>query len=156
MAEVKPIPDDYPRVVPYLCVDGAAEAIGFYTDVLGAKERMRMPGDAPDKIAHAELDLGGSVVMLSDPFPEMGALDPKTVGGSPVSVVVYVEDVDAAFARAVELGAKPERAVENQFYGDRTGTIEDPWGHRWNLHTHVEDISPEEMERRINEMGQGG
>lgn len=151
MAEIKPIPEGYPRVMPYLCVDGAAEAIEFYTAVFGAAERMRMPGDTPEKVGHAELEIGDSIVMLSDPFPDMGAVDPKTIGGSPVAVVVYVEDVDKAFARALELGAKELRPLQNEFYGDRVGGIEDPWGHRWSIHTHIEDVSPEEMSKRMAE-----
>ena len=149
MAKPNPIPEGYPQVMPYLCVDGAAEAIGFYGEVFGAKERMRMPGDTPEKIGHAELEIGESILMLSDPSPEMGALDPKSVGGTPVTVVVYVGDVDKACAKAVELGAKELRPVENQFYGDRVGGIEDPWGHRWSVHTHVEDVTPEEMSKRM-------
>lgn len=149
---VKPIPDGSPRVIPYLCIDGAAAAIDFYKDVLGATERMRMPGDKPDSIGHAELELGDSVIMLSDPFPDMGNLDPKAIGGSPVFLSVYTEDVDATFAKALKLGAKELRAPENQFYGDRSGQFEDPWGHRWNVATHVEDVSPEEMSKRVAEM----
>ena len=147
MSAVQPIPEGYPVVTPYLCVDGAEPAIDFYTKVLGATERMRMP--APDgKIGHAELQLGDSVIMLSDEFPEMGALSPKTVGGSPVTLSVYVEDVDSVFDRAVQEGAKPLRPVEDQFYGDRSGQFEDPFGHRWNVASHVEDVPPEEMARR--------
>src|SRR5262245_61172834 len=112
MPKVKPIPDDYPRVIPYLSVDGAADAIDFYTHVLGAMETMRIP--APDaKIGHAELEIGDAVVMLADAFPEMGAQTPKGLGGTPVTVMVYVEDVDAAFARALERGAVSQRPVEN-------------------------------------------
>ncbi|MFB9392248.1 VOC family protein [Streptomyces coeruleoprunus] len=147
---VKPIPEDYPRVTPYLCVDGAAAAIDFYVSVLGATERMRMP--APDgRIGHAELQFGNSVVMLADEFPEMGVRGPKSVGGTPVQLHVYVEDVDAAFARALDKGATELDAVKDQFYGDRTGQFEDPFGHRWNVATHVEDVPPEEMERRARE-----
>ena len=147
MADVKPIPDGYPRVTPYLAVDGAAAAIDFYTAVFGAKERMRMGG--PDgKIGHAELAIGDSLIMLADEFPEFGNLGPKTIGGSPVMIAIYVEDVDAVFARALEAGATELRAIEDQFYGDRTGQIEDPFGHRWSVATHVEDVPPEEMEAR--------
>jgi PhnB protein len=147
MADVKPIPDGYPQVTPYLCVDGAADAIEFYEKVLGAKERMHMP--APDgKIGHAELQLGESIIMLSDEFPEMGVRAPKTVGGTPVMISVYVEDVDAVFEAAIAAGATSLRAVEDQFYGDRTGQFEDPFGHRWSVATHVEDVPADEMEKR--------
>src|SRR5262245_5005780 len=151
MAKVKSIPDGYPRVTPYLHVDGAAKAIDFYTKVLGAKERMRMP--APNgRIGHAELQIGSSVIMLADEFPEMNVLGPKRVGGTPVTIHVYVDGVDEVFARAVSLGAKSVRPVENQFYGDRSGQFEDPFGHLWNVATHVEDVSPEEMQKRAAKM----
>jgi PhnB protein len=155
MADVKPIPDEYPQVVPYLCVNGAAAAIQFYSQVFGATERLRMPGP-DDTIGHAELQLGDSVIMLSDEFLEMNVRSPKTIGGSPVTLSVYVEDVDAVVERAVQAGATVLRPVENQFYGDRSGQFEDPFGHRWSVATHVEDISPEEMTRRAEEaMNQG-
>ncbi|HET6663847.1 MAG TPA: VOC family protein [Acidimicrobiales bacterium] len=151
---VKPIPDGYPRVSPYLVVDGAQKAIEFYTTVLGATERMRMPG--PDgRIGHAELQVGDSVIMLADEFPDMGAKGPSAYGGSPVSISVYVEDVDATFDKATGAGATVVRPLENQFYGDRSATFDDPFGHRWTIATHVEDVSPEEMGRRAAEMGQG-
>ena len=151
MADVKPIPDGYPRVTPYLHVDGAAAAIEFYEKVLGAKERMRMPG--PDgKIGHAEIELGESIIMLADEHPDMGALGPKTIGGTPVTITVYVEDVDAVYDAALAAGATSIRDVENQFYGDRSGQFEDPFGHRWNVQTHVEDVPPEEMEKRMAEV----
>src|SRR5258708_35686783 len=117
---VKPIPDGYPRVIPYLSVDGASAAIDFYRHVLGAKERMRMPG--PDgRLGHAELEIGDSVIMLADENPEMDVRSPKTLGGTPLSLHVYVEDADSVFARAIQAGAKPLRPVEDQFYGDRSG-----------------------------------
>jgi PhnB protein len=147
MAEVKRIPDGYPRVMPYLSVDGASRAIDFYTKVFDAKERVRM--DGPDgKIGHAELQIGDSVVMLADAFPEMGGQSPKSLGGTPVTVMVYVEDADAVFNRAINAGAKSDRPVENQFYGDRAGQFEDPFGHKWFVATHVEDVPPEEMAKR--------
>ncbi|MFD9609959.1 VOC family protein [Streptomyces sp. NPDC004290] len=147
---VAPIPEGYPRVTPYLCVDGAAAAIDFYVAVFGATERMRMP--APDgTIGHAELELGNSLIMLADEFPGMNFRSPKAVGGTPVTLHVYVEDVDAVFADALARGAKELSPVKNEFYGDRTGQFEDPFGHRWNLSTHVEDMTPEEMERRAVE-----
>ncbi len=148
---VKPIPDGYPRVTPYLIVDSADAAIGFYTSVLGAEERMRMPG--PDgKVGHAELAIGESLIMLADEFPDMGARSPKSVGGSPVTIHVYVEDADATVARAVAAGATIARPVEDKFYGDRGGEVVDPYGHRWSIASHIEDLSPEEMERRMGEM----
>lgn len=153
MAKVNPIPQGYPRVTPYLCVDGADAAIDFYREVLGATERMRMaaPGG---KVGHAELQVGDSVIMLSDEYPEMQVQGPKAIGGTPVTVHVYVENVDDVFERAVQRGAKPLRAVENQFYGDRSGQFEDPFGHRWNVASHVEDVPPDEMQRRAaEEMG---
>lgn len=152
MDDVNPIPEDYPRVVPYLHVDGASAAIDFYVQVLGATERMRMPGDTADSIGHAELQLGSGVIMLSDEFPAMGALGPTSVGGASVTIHVYVEDVDATFAKAVEAGARTLQEPTDQFYGDRSAQFEDPFGHRWNISSHVEDVSPDEMERRMAEM----
>lgn len=150
MAKVKPIPDGYPQVSPYLCVDGAAEAIDFYTTVFDATERARMA--APEgKIGHAELKIGDSVLMLADEYPEMGIRSPKAIGGTPVTISVYVEDVDAVYDRALKAGAKSVRPVEDEFYGDRQGQFEDPFGHRWSVATHVEDVSPEEMSRRAAE-----
>lgn len=144
---VKPIPDEYPRVMPYLSIDGAASAIEFYSAVLGAKERMRM--EAPGgKIGHAELDIGDSVVMLADVFAEAGGQSPNAIGGTPVTIMVYVEDVDDCMKRAVDAGATETRKVEDQFYGDRSGQFEDPFGHRWFISTHVEDVPPEEMAKR--------
>lgn len=145
---VKPIPDGYPRVTPYLIVDGASAAIDFYTSVLGATERMRMAAPE-DRVGHAELEVGGSLIMLADESPEMDARGPKAVGGTPVSLLVYVEDVDRVFDRAIEAGAKALRPVEDRFYGDRTGGFEDPFGHRWDVATHVEDVAPNEMEKRV-------
>ena len=150
----KPIPDEYPQVMPYLIVDGAAGAIDFYATVFGASERMRMGG--PDgRVGHAELQLGDAVIMLADENPGMGIRSPHAVGGTPVTIHVYVEDADAAFERAVQAGAKSLRPVEDQFYGDRSGQFEDPYGHRWNVATHVEDVSEEEMQRRLAAM-EGG
>ncbi|HEX2057835.1 MAG TPA: VOC family protein [Actinomycetota bacterium] len=154
MAEVKPIPDDYPQVMPYLHVDGAADAIGFYEKVFGATERMRMP-DPSGKIGHAELQLGDSVIMLADEYPDMGIRGPAAYGGSGVTISVYVEDVDAVFQRAVDAGAKVVRDLENQFYGDRSGQFEDPFGHRWSVASRVEDVPSDEMERRAAEAMRG-
>ena len=151
---VKPIPDGYPRVTPYLIVDGGSAAIDFYTSVLGAKERMRMGG--PDgKVGHAELEIGDSMIMLADEFPEMGARSPKAVGGSPVTIHLYVEDVDKTFEQALSAGATSSRDVEDKFYGDRGGEFEDPFGHRWSIATHVEDVPEEEMEKRAAAMMSG-
>ncbi len=150
MPDVKPIPEAYPRVTPYLHVSGAAAAIDFYRDILGAQERMRMPG-REGKLGHAELQIGESIVMLADEFPDMGVRGPNSIGGTPVTLHVYVEDVDAVFDAALAAGATSVRPVENQFYGDRTGQFEDPFGHRWNIATHVEDVPPEEMEKRMAE-----
>jgi PhnB protein len=148
----KPIPDNYPQVMPYLIVGGAGEAIGFYGTVFGATERMRM--DGPDgKVGHAELQIGDAVIMLADEHPEMDIEGPRSVGGTPVTIHVYVEDADATFERAVRSGAKSLRPVEDRFYGDRSGQFEDPYGHRWNVATHVEDIAEEEMLRRASEVG---
>lgn len=148
MPDVKPIPDGYQHVTPYLCVDGAAAAIEFYESVLGAKERMRMPSPG-DKVGHAEIQLGESIIMLADEHPDLGVRSPKTIGGTPVTISVYVEDVDAVFDAAVAAGATALQPVENQFYGDRSGQFEDPFGHRWNVATHVEDVPPDEMEKRM-------
>ena len=150
MPDVEPIPEGYPRVTPYLHVSGADAAIEFYQSVLGAQERMRMP--APEgKLGHAELQIGESIIMLADEFPDMDVRGPKTVGGTPVTLHVYVDDVDAVFDAALGAGATSLRPVENQFYGDRTGQFEDPFGHRWSVATHVEDVPPEEMEKRMAE-----
>jgi PhnB protein len=149
---VDPIPADYPRVSPYLCCRGAADAIEFYVAVLGATERMRMPGDSPGNIGHAELEIGTGMVMLADEFPDHGFLSPHTIGGTPVTVHVYVDDADAVVARAVARGATVTREVTDQFYGDRSGQFLDPWGHRWNVASHVEDVSAEEMARRAAEL----
>jgi len=153
---VKPIPEGYPRVSPYLAVDGAAKAIDFYVEVFGGKERMRMPG--PDgKIGHAEVELGDSVIMLADEFPDMGHKGPKSLGGTPISLAVYVEDVDKVVDHAVTKGATILQPVEDKFYGDRAGMIEDPFGHHWSVMTHIEDVPPEEMGERaakaMQEMG---
>ena len=151
MANVQPIPPGYPQVSPYLSVQDAASAIEFYSQVFGATERVRMPGPN-GTIGHCELQLGDSVIMLADEFPEMGQTSPRTVGGTPVTLAVYVQDVDTVFARALELGATSVRPVENQFYGDRAGQFEDPFGHRWNVATHVEDVPPDQMMQRAAEM----
>ena len=144
---VKPIPDDYPRVTPYLFIDGASAAIDFYCSVLGARERMRMPG--PDgTVFHAELEVGDSMIMLGEQNPDMDVRGPRAIGGTPMMLHVYVEDADRVFEQAIGAGAKALRPVEDQFYGDRSGRFEDPFGHRWDVATRVEDVPPEEMEKR--------
>jgi PhnB protein len=151
MAKVKQVPDGYHSVTPYLIVEGASDAIDWYTKVLGAKERMRMAG--PDnRVGHAELELGDSVIMLADEFPDMGARGPKTIGGSPVSILVYVADVDTVFDQAVKAGATAREQPTDKFYGDRSGTFEDPFGQVWNVATHIEDVPPDEMAKRAAAM----
>jgi PhnB protein len=151
MPDVKPIPDGYPRVSPHLSVVGAVDAIDFYKSVFGATERMRM--EAPDgTVAHAELELDGSVIMIGEEMPGGVDRSPKTLGGSPVALFVYIEDVDDVFARAIDGGARSVQQPENHFYGDRVAMLDDPFGHRWNLATHVEDVAPDEMERRAAEV----
>ncbi len=154
VSRVKTIPEGYHSVTPYLCIDGAAEAIEFYKKAFGAKELSRMPAPG-GKVGHAEVQIGDSHVMLADEFPEMGFRSPKSIGGTPVMMHLYVEDVDAAVTRAASAGAKVVRAVEDQFYGDRGGKIEDPFGHSWYVSTHVEDVSPEELEKRAAAMFAG-
>jgi PhnB protein len=151
MPAVKPIPDGYPSLNPYLIVRDGAAAIDFYQNVFGAKLRMKL--DAPGgRIGHAELEIGNGLFMLADEHPEMGALAPTTIGGTPVGLHVYLEDVDAVAKKAVAAGATLKRPVENQFYGDRLGSIIDPFGHLWHISTHVEDVSPEEIGRRAAAM----
>jgi PhnB protein len=147
--KVKPIPDGYHTATPYLIVNGAAKAIDFYKKAFGATEIMRM-GDG-NKIHHAEVKIGNSPIMLADEFPEMGAQSPETLGGSPITIMLYVEDVDTMFKQAVDAGATVERPVADQFYGDRTAGIKDPFGHKWYLATHIEDVSPDELNKRAAE-----
>ena len=144
-------PEGYPTVSAALAIDGAAAAIDFYMQVLGATERMRMPGPG-GMIAHAELQIGDSVVMVADEYPDAGFVGPLKLGGTPVGLSIYVDDVDAVFAAAIEAGASPIREPQDQFYGDRAAQFLDPWGHRWGIATHIEDISHEEMLRRSAEM----
>jgi PhnB protein len=146
----KPIPEDYHTLTPYFTVDNAAEAIEFYKRAFGAKERMSMPG--PDgKIAHAELEIGDSVLMLSDPFPQSTQKTPKELGGTTAGVFVYVEDVDAVFEQAVNAGATVTMALEDMFWGDRFGSLQDPFGHSWSVATHKEDLTPEQIAERGRE-----
>jgi PhnB protein len=148
----KSIPDGYHNVTPYLIVNDAAAAIEFYKKAFGATELMRMP-KPNGKIGHAEIKIGDSPIMLADEAPEMGARSPRTFGGSPVSIFLYVDDADTTFAKAVNGGAKVQRPLADQFYGDRTGGVEDPFGHVWYIATHVEDVSPEEMKKRAAAAG---
>jgi len=152
---VKAIPEQYHSVTPYLIVHDAAAALDFYKRAFGANEQLRMPG--PDgRIGHAEIRIGDSVIMLADEYPDMGARSPKTLGGSPVSLMIYVEDVDSVAKQAVAAGAKETRPVENKFYGDRSGSFEDPFGMEWHISTHVEDVPPDEMEKRAAAAVQAG
>ena len=147
---VNPIPEGYHSVTPYLTLNDAAAAIDFYVRAFGATEVMRMP--MGDKIAHAEIRIGDSHVMMSDEWPDMGKLSPKSRGGATAGLMIYLPDVDAAYQRALDAGAEAERPVEDQFWGDRSGSVRDPFGVSWMLATHVEDVSPEEMGRRMSAM----
>jgi PhnB protein len=149
---VRPIPEGHPAVSPYLIVEGATRALEFYRKAFGAKELMRHAG--PDgRIGHAEVRIGDSIVMLADEHPEVNARGPKAFGGSPVRLHVYVKDVDAVARQAIAAGAKVVRPVQDQFYGDRNGTLEDPFGHEWHLSTHIEDVSPAELRKRAAQAG---
>ena len=151
---VKPIPDGYHAVTPYLIIKGAADAIEFYKRAFGATELFRFP--TPDgKVGHAEIKIGDSPIMLADEYPDMGYKGPQTLGGSPVSIMIYVEDVDTIFNQAVAEGATIKEALQDKFYGDRMGTVIDPFGHRWHIATHKEDVAMEEMERRAKAAGHG-
>jgi PhnB protein len=145
----KPIPEGYHSVTPYLVLDDAAKAIEFYKKAFGAEEKYRLPMGG--KIGHAEIKIGDSFVMLADEFPEMGHLSPKARGGTTVSLLIYLDDVDSAFQRAKDAGATETKALENQLWGDRMGTLTDPFGHQWSLATHVEDVPEEEISRRFEE-----
>jgi PhnB protein len=145
---VKPIPEGYHAVTPYLIVNGAARAIEFYKQAFGATEIMRFPGPS-NTIAHAEIKIGDSVVMLSDGSGGTELRDPQSLGASPIGLMIYVPEVDKTFKNAVSLGAKQSREVKDQFYGDRSGTLIDPFGHVWTVSTHVEDVSPQEMQKRM-------
>ena len=152
--KVKPIPDGYHSVTPYLILKNAAQAIEFYARAFGAKETVRMP--MPDgRIGHAELLIGDSMIMLSDEFPERGSKSAQTLNGSPVGFALYVENVDESFQRALQAGATVKEPITNQFWGDRAGSVTDPFGYQWTLLTHVEDVSPEETKRRMDEMCSG-
>jgi PhnB protein len=145
-----PVPDGYHSITPYLIVDGAVAAIDFYRRAFGAEETLRLP--MGERIGHAELRIGDSMVMLADEFPEMDIRGPKSRGGATSSLLLYTADADAMFAQAVAAGAEADRAPEDQFYGDRMGSVIDPFGHRWSIASHVEDVSEDEMRRRMGEM----
>jgi PhnB protein len=152
--KVNPIPDGFHTVTPYLSVKNAAQAIQFYQRAFDAQERCRLP--TPDgKVGHAELAIGNSIIMLADEFPECGNLSPQSLNGSAVGLALYVEDVDTRFRQAVEAGATVKEELKNQFWGDRSGTVVDPFGHKWTLLTHIEDVTPDEMEARMQKMFAG-
>jgi PhnB protein len=147
---VKAIPDGYSSVTPYLIVKGAAQALDYYKMAFDAEELLRFP--TPDgKIAHAEIQIGNARLMLADESPQMGNNSPATLGGSGTGLMLYVTDVDSTFERAVSGGGKVKQELKNQFYGDRSGTITDPFGHTWTIATHVEDVAPDELKRRMQE-----
>jgi PhnB protein len=157
-AKVKPIPEGHHTVTPYLFVRDGAKALEFYAKAFNARECVRMPGPG-GMIMHAEMKIGDSVIMLADENPQIGNKSPQSLGGTSVLIALYVEDVDKAFAQAISAGGKAMRPVNDQFYGDRAGSLVDPFGHLWHLATHIEDVAPEEMERRAAECmkkGQGG
>ena len=147
---VQPVPEGYNTVTPYLAVPNAAEAIDFYQRAFGAKERARMAGPG-DSVMHAELELGDSLIMLSDPFPQASTKTPKELGGTSVNVFLYVEDTDAAYKQAVDAGATSLMEPDDMFWGDRFSSVQDPFGHTWTIATHVEDVPPEEMQKRSEE-----
>ncbi len=147
-AKTKPVPQGYHHITPYLIIKGAAAAMDFYKDVFGATEIMRMP-QPNGRIGHAEMKMGDPFIMLADEYPEMDIVSPTTLGNSTVGILLYVDDADATFNKAVSRGAKVNKEMADQFYGDRSGTVIDPFGHKWTIATHVEDVSPEEMERRM-------
>ncbi|MBB3275385.1 MULTISPECIES: VOC family protein [unclassified Pseudoxanthomonas] len=152
MATTSYRPQGYHSVTSYLIVDDAAKALDFYRDAFGAEEMYRLP--MGDRIGHAETRIGDTVLMLSDEWPDMNALSPNTRGGATSSFMIYVEDADAAYARAVKAGARADRPVKQEFWGDRIGSVVDPFGHKWSLSTHVEDVAPEEMQRRMEAWSQ--
>jgi PhnB protein len=147
---VQPIPEGYNAVTPYLAVEDASSAIDFYKRALGAKERSIMPGPG-GAVMHAELEIGDSLIMLSDPFPQASTKPPKELGGTSVSIFLYVDDIDAVYKQAIDAGASSLMEPDDMFWGDRFGSIQDPFGHSWTIATHVEDVSPQEMEKRSQE-----
>ena len=153
MADVKPIPEGYHSITPYLIIDGAAEAMEYYKKAFGATELFRM--EHGGKIGHAEMKIGDSPFMLGDGNPEQGHRSPKALGGSPVGIMIYVDDVDTIFKQAIAAGGTEAKPLQDQFYGDRSGSITDPFGHIWTIATHKEDVSPEEMDKRMAAMAAG-
>jgi PhnB protein len=153
MGDVKPIPEGYHSLTPYLIVDGAAAAMDYYKKAFGAIELFRMEHEG--KIGHAEMKIGDSPFMLGDAMPQQGHKDPKILGGSPVGLMIYVDDVDTIYKQAIDAGGTEVKALQDQFYGDRSGTLTDPFGHVWTVSTHKEDVSPEEIERRLAAMAKG-
>jgi PhnB protein len=147
MANVKPIPEGYHSVTPYLIIDGASNAISFYKKAFDATELFRM--EHQGKIGHAELKIGDSPIMLADEQPALGYVGPKSLGGTPISLMIYVEDVDTIYKNAIAAGGEELKPLQDQFYGDRSGTLKDPYGHIWTVATHKEDVTPEEMDKRI-------
>jgi PhnB protein len=147
MASVNPIPDGYHSVTPYLIIDGASDAIDYYKKAFNATELFRM--EHQGKIGHAELKIGDSPIMLADEQPALGYRAPTALGGTPVSLMIYVEDVDTIYKQAITAGGKELKPLQDQFYGDRSGTLTDPYGHIWTVATHKEDVTPEEMDKRI-------
>ncbi|WLQ15049.1 VOC family protein [Hahella aquimaris] len=145
--QVQPIPDGFHSVTPYLIIKGAADALAFYKQAFGAEETLRINGPN-GAVGHAEIQIGDSRLMLADEYPDMQCFGPQTLGGSPVSLMLYVPDVDATFAKALAAGAKVRTQIENKFYGDRSGSLEDPFGHVWHIATHVEDLSEQELAER--------
>ena len=154
MANVKPIPDGYHSVTPYLIINGAGDAIEFYKKAFGATELFRMEHEG--KVGHAEIKIGNSPIMLADEYPQMGYRSPKTIGGTPVSLMIYVEDADTTFNQAIKSGGVQLKPLQDQFYGDRSGTLTDPFGHVWTVATHKEDVTPEEIDKRMAASGHAG
>ena len=154
MANVKPIPDGYHSVTPYLVIKGAAAAIDYYKTAFGAVELFRMEHEG--RIGHAEIKIGDSPIMLADEHPQMGHVGPKTLGGTPVGIMIYVDDVDTIYKQAIAAGGVEFKPLQDQFYGDRSGTLTDPFGHLWTVATHKEDVSPEEMDKRMAAAAKGG
>jgi PhnB protein len=154
MADVKPIPEGYHSVTPYLSIKGAAEAIEYYKTAFGATELFRMEHEG--KIGHAEIKIGDSPIMLADEHPGFGNVSPATLGGSPVGIMIYVDDVDKIYNQAIQAGGKEVKPLQDQFYGDRSGTLTDPFGHVWTVATHKEDVAPEEIDRRLAAMAAKG
>jgi PhnB protein len=146
----QPVPEGYHTITPYLAVENATEAIDFYQRAFGAQERVRMDGPQ-GSIMHAELQIGDSMIMLSDPFPQASTKTPKELGGTTISIFAYVEDIDSVYKQAIDAGASSLMEPDDMFWGDRFGSVQDPFGHSWTIATHVEDVSPEEIEKRSEE-----